>query len=34
MISPWSVVALFGMGRLYRSGDRRAIGACHGLCGE
>jgi len=29
MISPWSVVAFFGMRPLYRSGNLRAIAACH-----
>jgi len=29
MISPWSVVAFFGMRSLYRSSTLGAIAACH-----
>jgi len=29
MISPWSVVAFFGMRPLYPSGNSRAIAACY-----
>jgi hypothetical protein len=34
MISPWSVVAFFGMRRLYPSGNLGAIAACYRLRDE
>jgi hypothetical protein len=34
MISPWSVVAFFGMRRLYPSHNLSAIAACHRSCCE